>query len=361
MSLSSKFQALTLTPEYQSGASQMPIVQELARRYRDEQPFRDVAVATGHVLVYNSLPCVQALILGGAEITLCDPFPSTSTVRVRNQLNQFHIPVHTIQEAVERADLYLDVTAVLARLRLPRGAAELSRSGDVFYQNKDCVTVTVDGAPVKKIETWFGLGDGMLRAWELLKPQTPIQGMDVMMFGYGKVGRGVAHRLRDAGARVVVAEQPGPAHHQACEDGFAVIRSQDDLNMEQHLKRVQVFVAATGIPNAVAQTLPVQWLKREGLTLVTLGAFDEYGPEIEDARVLGGKGKPLNFHLESPTANHYVDPVLAAHLLALEDVVRMGSQLGPGLHPLRPERHQWVLNRWRAHWPLEDLDAALRQ
>jgi adenosylhomocysteinase len=95
------------------------------------------------------------------------------------------------------------------------------------------------------------------------------------------------------------------------------------------------------------------WLRASRPTLVNLGAEDEFGPAFGNEEILGGRSVPLNFHLEQPTLNRYVDPPLAAHLLALEAAL---SQDGPPtVRPLPRAMDDWVLRTWRAAWPNEDL------
>lgn len=359
MSTMTALTQLSQTAAYRAQTADLPLLDEIAIRYADERPFADLRVVCGHVLVVNTVAAMRVLAIGGADVIFCDPFPSPVTQQVAGHLQAHRIPVLPVDDAVNAADLFLDVTAVLGRRRLPRGAAEISRSGEYFYRDQASVTVTVDSAQVKKIETFFGIGDGMLRAWSMMKPDVPLAGLHVVQFGYGKVGRGVAHVLRGAQAQVTVVELMGTNRDRAAVEGFDTRLPTDDAELAASISHADVVVAATGVPNAVADCVPIAWLDRADPVLVSLSAVDEFGAAIPPQRVLGGKGKPLNFHLDSPTTNRYVDPSLAAHLLALEEVVHRGAALGPGLHILNDAADQWLLSRWREQWPDEDLDSAL--
>jgi len=88
---------------------------------------------------------------------------------------------------------------------------------------------------------------------------------------------------------------------------------------------------------------------------VSLGAEDEYGDQYAEDEILSGKQVPLNFHLEEPTLNRYVDAPLAAHVLALEAWSKAQQDYSIGIHPLPEARDRWVIERWRAAWPNEDL------
>ena len=358
MSTLTNLASLNRSSNYQNGTGDLPLLNELAIRYADERPFAGLRVVSGHVLVFNSIATAHVLAIGGAEVTFCDPFPSPVTQRVMQQLAACGIPVLPMESAVYTADLFLDVTAVLGKHRLPKAAAEISRSGDLFYENQPCVTVSIDGAQVKKIECFFGIGDGMVRGWQLLNPSMPLAGLQVVQFGYGKVGRGVAWRLRQEQVNVTLVEIPGINRDLAILEGFDTVLASENLILEKTIAQADAIVAVSGVPNAVAHSIPATWLNSSQAVLVSLSAVDEFGDEIPPERILGGKGKPLNFHLESPTANRYVDPSLAGHLLALEEVVRGGTALKPGLNLLSSESDLWLLSRWRHHWPNEDFDLA---
>ena len=105
----------------------------------------------------------------------------------------------------------------------------------------------------------------------------------------------------------------------------------------------------------MSRQLPPAWLRHNRPVLVNLGAEDEFGPAFTDDEILGGRDLPLNFHLARPTENRYVDPPLAAHLLALEALLADPTRYPPGIHPLPTAMDAWVLESWRRAWPQEDL------
>lgn len=89
--------------------------------------------------------------------------------------------------------------------------------------------------------------------------------------------------------------------------------------------------------------------------MVNLGAEDEFGPEVPDELLLGARGIPLNFHLSRPTANRYIDPSLAAHLLALEALLTAAEDYPPGVHPLPDPMDRWLIRSWRQANPNENI------
>ncbi len=348
------------SPEQMEEKKDLPVLQALIRRYREEQPFRDCRVVFGHVLVRNALVMVEALCRGGAQVVLSRAHPSPAERPCLEALEALGLKVWPVAQAVALGDLYLDVAAVLGRQRPPRAAAEVTRTGVRYYRDIPCPVVSADDCLAKRIEGYFGTGDAFLRAWRLLRPKDPLGGKRAVLFGYGKIGRGVARAAREAGMQVVVAEVDPTARARASVEGFETVAGTPNQALRRALARAQVVIAVTGVPGVLGCTLPPEWLRANRPVLVNLGAEDEFGPAFEEHEILGGRQVPLNFHLPQPTLNRYVDPALAAHLLALEAWVRAPGRFPPGIHPLPEAMDRWILETWQAAWPEEDLTPILK-
>lgn len=150
---------------------QLPVLRAVIDRLADERPFDSVRVVFGHLLVRNSPVLAEVLVGGGAELILCDAHPSPAKARVRRDLRCRAIRVLALSRAVTRADVYIDVAAVLARARLPTAAAEVTRTGVHYYRRLACRQVSADNSRAKCIEGFFGTGEGFLRAWQKLGPE----------------------------------------------------------------------------------------------------------------------------------------------------------------------------------------------
>lgn len=342
-------------PAQRAEKEDLPLLRALIARYTRERPFAGCRVAFGHILVRNSMVVAEALVAGGAELILSDAHYSPAAEAVLAELAELGIPVLSVAEAAQAADLFLDVNAVLGRVRAPAAAAEVTRTGVHHYRGIECPVISADDCRAKRIEGFYGTGDGFLRAWRQLRPDDPLEGKRVLIFGYGKIGRGVAYRCRAAGLRVTVADVSAEARQRADEEGFAVLDAAPGPDLQQTLKETEIVIAVTGVPGTVGRGLPADWLRAGGAVLVNLGAEDEFGPEFGEDEILGGKQVPLNFHLAQPTLNRYVDAPLAAHVLALEAWVRQPEAYGVGVHPLPESMDCWLVTEWRRHWPDEDL------
>lgn len=341
-------------PPHLAERSELPLLTRLIERYARERPFDGAEVVFGHLLVRNSMVVAEAAWRGGARLTFADAHPSPADAPVRADLLRHGVRVMPLEQAVRRGEWFLDVGAVLGRRRTPRGAAEVTRSGIHYYQDLACPVVSADDCRAKLIEGFFGTGDGFVRAWRQLLPDRPLEGLAAVVFGYGKIGRGVAHRLRRVPMRVTVAEADPSALRRAGSEGFDIVPSAGE-ELRRRLELAQVVIAVTGRAGVIGRSIPAAWLRASRPALVNLGAEDEFGPPFGDDEILGGRELPLNFHLARPTRNRYVDPPLAAHLLALEALLRDPNGWKAGVHPLPEKMDSWILRTWRAAWPQEDL------
>ena len=333
----------------------LPILSELIERYQDQKPFRNLSIAFGHLLVRNSLVTAEALVAGGANLLLAEAFQSPSTEILKAELQDANIPIFSVQDAAKAADIFLDVNAVLGRERAPKIAAEVTRTGIHHYQSISSIVISADACRSKRIEGFFGTGDGFLRAWQQLRPEEDIAGKHMLKFGFGKIGRGLAHLARNASVDLVLAEADAQALNRAQAEAFNVINVQDRKTLQTELAKADIILSVTGIPGMVSKHIPKDWIIANQPVLVSMGAEDEFGPQYDEHEIQGGKSVPLNFHLVEPTLNRYIDSSLSAHVMALEAWTLNPSSYSVGIHPLPIDMDQWIIDRWRHYWPNEDL------
>merc|ERR1711948_243380 len=96
-----------------------------------------------------------------------------------------------------------------------------------------------DAVTKSKFDNLYGckhsLPDGLMRATDVM-----IAGKEALVFGYGDVGKGCAQALKQAGARVKVAECDPICALQALMEGIPVVRKEDVL------ETCDIYVTATG-------------------------------------------------------------------------------------------------------------------
>ena len=101
-----------------------------------------------------------------------------------------------------------------------------------------------DSVTKSKFDNIYGcrhsLPDGIMRATDVM-----ISGKEVVICGYGDVGKGCASSMRACGARVIVTEVDPICALQACMEGFAV------RTLESVVAHADIFVTATGNRNII--------------------------------------------------------------------------------------------------------------
>jgi adenosylhomocysteinase len=102
-----------------------------------------------------------------------------------------------------------------------------------------------DSVTKSKFDNIYGcrhsLSDGILRATDVM-----IAGKNVLILGYGDVGKGCAASMKAAGARVSVTEVDPICALQACMEGLNVVVLEDVVGT------IDIFVTATGNYNIIS-------------------------------------------------------------------------------------------------------------
>jgi adenosylhomocysteinase len=112
---------------------------------------------------------------------------------------------------------------------------QMSDAGELLFK---CINVN-DSVTKSKFDNVYGcrhsLPDGIKRATDVM-----IAGKQVIVCGYGDVGKGCAAAMKAEGARVCVTECDPICALQACMEGFQVVR------LESVLKTADIYITATG-------------------------------------------------------------------------------------------------------------------
>jgi adenosylhomocysteinase len=339
---------------YKAEKEEMPVIQAVIERVAEERPFQRAKVAVAHFLALNSVTMLEAFWRGGAQLVLCNPFPSPRSVATADELIENGFPFYSVPEAVELGEYFIDNAGSLGKEGTPRAAVEVTRTGEYVYQSVACPTISIDQSQIKHLEDFLGTGDSFVRGWYNLRADDPLDDKNIVLFGYGKVGRGVAHCARRTGAHVSIADINPQACRRAQAEGFFAVGVGDEPALRDMVLAADIVIGATGLPGAVARSVPHNWLRANRRFLVNMG-IDEFGEWFGDDEVLGGRTVPINWHLSQPTRNRYIDPVLAAQVLALEELIVNSESYPPGLHPLPQAIDDRILQEWLVHWPDEDL------
>ena len=303
--------AATLAPELDP-ARDYPALAAQAERWREERPLDGLRILCGTPLFLNTLAQHAALLAGGADLAVFYSDELGYDPAVPGFLAG--IGITTCRGAEEAAasgpfDAVLDCSALNKDLPVRLGYCELTRSGVHVYESNPPgkPVFAADSGRIKSIETVLGTGDGCLRGLRHIGADPA--GKTVLLFGHGRVGRGIEYALLHAGAAVrIVDPAQGRVFTPALLDG------------------VQIVITATGIRDALAPF--AQLLLDSGALLVNMGADDEFGAGIPPDRAVNRK-RPVNFMLSEPTSTRYIDPTLALHNAGVLELRR--STAGSGI------------------------------
>lgn len=297
----------TLAPELDS-ARDYPALSAQAEHWAETRPLEGLRVLCGTPLFLNTLAQFAALLAGGADLTVVHSDELGYDPAIPDLLAGFNIDLcHGAEEAAARGpfDAVLDCSALNRGVSARLGYCELTRSGVHVYKADppDKPVFAADSGRIKSIETVLGTGDGCLRGLRHIGVDPA--GKTVLLFGHGRVGRGIEYALTHAGATIrIVDPAQGSSFTPAMLDGVSIV------------------IAATGVRHALVPF--ASSLLDSGALLVNMGADDEFGPDVPPERAVNGK-RPVNFMLPEPTSTRYIDPTLALHNAGILELAHGGS------------------------------------
>ena len=192
----------------------------------------------------------------------------------------------------------------------------LAKTGELLFP---AINVN-DSVTKSKFDNVYGcrhsLPDGLKRALDVL-----LSGKQVVVCGYGDVGKGCAEAMKNERARVVVTEVDPICALQACMAGFQVARIEDAL------KTADVYVTCTG--NCRIITAKHMAAMKDQAIVCNIGHFDD---EIDVAGLKAVKGikvTEIKGH-ECPVHKYTFPDGHSIYLLAEGRLVNLGCATG---HP----------------------------
>ena len=165
----------------------------------------------------------------------------------------------------------------------------------------------------------------------------------VVLFGFGKVGQGIAHGLMPFTSEIAVVEADPDRLQRARDWMLTGLCNLDQGGVEALVSEADLVVTATGRRNVISDFYDGSPFRRARY-LANMGGEDEFGPAFAESEVLVGK-KPINFAIDQPTKIRYLDPVFHAHNLGL-DLLLLGA-LPPGLHPFPDFLADEIVSAWQ--------------
>ncbi|MGD9152872.1 MAG: NAD-binding protein [Gammaproteobacteria bacterium] len=336
---------------------------QLSKQWEKSKPFHGKKVLLNGHITLSTLIIIDILIRGGAkkvdvtatenlvvheyvlEIMKKAKITFYSEGRIpKNKINNFY-------------DMAFDCGAGLLKEITPKkGMVELTQVDPKLYKNINFPVITVDNSETKKLETRYGTGDGLVRAlidmakdslkiyitqlvdrfskdkismYEILCFNNIITNYGklfhdrkYMLFGYGKVGLGIALALSSAGVKksdIYVIDVSKQACERASSCGYSVLylsknNSNSIKQIKKHLCNTYCVVTATGVENAISDFFDKKDFDKVA-HLVNMGTPDEFGYKFKKKDVLNNK-KLFNFILTYPTEVLYLDAIFTILLKA---------------------------------------------
>jgi len=238
-----------------------------------------------------------------------------------------------------------ETTSGLSRLRILNSAKRLAYP-----------VIAVNDASTKHLfDNRFGTGqsaiDGLLRATGLF-----LAGKNVVVCGYGWVGKGVASRARGMGAIVSVTEVDPVRALEACMDGYIVSK------LSQCASYADFLITCTGQKNVIGVKDILRM--KSGVILANAGHFDaeidvkslyssgisptQVRPHVEQFSIHGkivylvARGRVLNLVSSEGSPPEIMALSFANQLLSIIYIARNCSMMKPGIYCVPKEIDNYV-------------------
>ena len=333
-----------------------PFLDAHREHVQHSRPYDGLTILHNVPLTLATVYKIEALLLGGAIVTVISPTFFPIETRTFDLLNAANVKVQMEHPPHEEFDIHLDCCAELLSLSPPKlGAVELTQSGSKIYQSSatNYPVVSVDDSKLKVLETFFGTGDGFYRALHQ-QVGSDLHNKPFVIFGHGKVGRGILYALRHFTNDLTVID---------IEKNLTVrypdVKYIDSCDIDQIKSAIMnsyCTITATGIKHLISDYYSLDKNDFGSSLLTNMGAEDEYGPNFKSADVLFDK-RAFNFSLTEPTAFRYLDPIFYSHNIGIDLI--LSKQVNKGYNPFPHDLAHNILKQWQSIYN-ENMSEALR-
>lgn len=290
--------------------SEYPVLEWQFNDWNAQKPLKGLRVLDATPLFCNTLLKHRSLLAAGAEliIGLSDFISYDKKVLdfVKNELalDVVDSPNGAYDVVADCAAAYCDATSAM-------GYVELTCSGVEKYEAKGARVYVADSSLIKRIETEIGTGDSFFRAMAQLG-YNDWSGKTLVIFGGGKVGRGILAQSVARGVESVVVTDLTTVIDSVKANAAKIIDFKDRAAVDAAVCGADFVVMATGVEGAFERTVSVEAVMPSGAIFANMGAQDEFGDSVDNGKVLCGK-RTINFILDEPTQMCYIDATMALH------------------------------------------------
>ena len=335
--------------------SKAPFLYKQYAKWADIKPLSGLRLLHHVPLVQNTLLKIACLVSAGADVVVTNPScvracPEAIAMLAQDNI-EFVIDMHSLKR--ESFDIHMDCAAELLDGFKPPliGTVELTGTGDMLYRKSkpSFPVISIDRSLTKQLETVFGMAVSALLSLQHITRQAMTDKVWVI-FGFGKIGRGIAYCCKRHGIRAIVVDITEEAKNKATELNIEYVDACDFLAVEAALNKSDVVITATGVASALS-AYPKSWF--QGKMLGNMGVLDEFGDQYAPDEIFNNK-QAMNFVLEDPTPVEYVDPELFLHNEVALDLIHL--PLACGVHDITQERDSMMIEQWCQYHQVERND-----
>lgn len=361
----------------------MPVLVALRQKYEKTKPLKEIRVAGCLHVTKETGVLVRTLKAAGAELSWCGCNPLSTQDDVAASLAQDEGISIFASRGVTQQEYYDDIRSAMmiephvtiddgADLTVEmhkknsnsiRGGTEetttgvirlraMQKAGKLMYP-----IIAVNDAETKHdFDNIYGTGqsalDGIIRATNIL-----FAGKNVVVAGYGHVGKGISRRAAGLGANVIVTEVDPIAALKAKMDGYAVTK------MEKAAEIGDVFITTTGCKDVIIDKDIAKM--KDGAILANAGHFNvEISiPDIEKQTVhqnkinenimqyvlkngsriyLLGEGRLVNLAAAEGHPSEVMDMSFANQLLSVIKLAQQGDTMKPLVYNIERNQDQEI-------------------
>jgi adenosylhomocysteinase len=361
----------------------MPVLVSLGQKYERIKPLKGIRVAGCLHVTKETGVLVRILKLAGAELSWCGCNPLSTQDDVAASLAQIEDISIFASRGVTQQEYYDDIHSAMKiepQITIDDGAdltveihkgnfnslmggteetttgvirlRAMQKAGKLKYP-----IVAVNDAETKHdFDNIYGTGqsalDGIIRATNVL-----ISGKNVVVAGYGHVGKGISRRAAGLGANVIVTEVDPIAALKAKMDGYAVTK------MENAAKIGDIFITTTGCKDVIIDKDITNM--KDGAILANAGHFNveisiqaiekltEHRKAINDNvmqyllkngnRVyLLGEGRLVNLAAAEGHPSEVMDMSFANQFLSVIKLAQYGHTMKPSVYNIDRSQDQEI-------------------
>jgi adenosylhomocysteinase len=363
----------------------MPVLTNLKKRFQEKLPLKDIRVAGCLHVTKETGVLIRTIKALGANIAWCGCNPLSTQDDVAASIADEGISIFA-SRGVSKEQYYDDIRSTMefkpnitiddgADLTVEMHNIDSRQNEEVYGGTEETTTgvirlramervgklkypiIAVNDAETKHdFDNIYGTGqsalDGIIRATNVL-----IAGKNVVVAGYGHVGKGVARRALGLGANVIVTEVDPIAGLKAKLDGYRVMPMIDASHAGD------IFITTTGCRDVVRQEHILKM--KNGALLANAGHFNveisinslelnsvsnkkinennhEYLLKNGNKIYLIGEGRLVNLAAAEGHPSEVMDMSFANQLLSVLRLVDSRGKLSPGVYDIDKSQDQEI-------------------